>query len=43
MAVRNRKGLLQSHWIDVYVTDRQTGLDFGIQKAPAFLIRRKRT
>lgn len=43
MAVRNRKGLAQRHWIDIYITDRQAGLDFGIQKAPAFLIRRRQS
>ncbi|MBI5240174.1 MAG: hypothetical protein HY926_06855 [Elusimicrobia bacterium] len=43
MALRNRKGLLQSRWVDIYITNRQAGLDFGIQKAPAFLIRRVRS
>jgi hypothetical protein len=39
MALRNSKGFRQRHWIDVYHTDRQASLDFGIQRAPAYLLR----
>lgn len=39
MALRNPRGLRQTHWIDVYYTDRQKALDFGIQHAQAFLLR----
>lgn len=41
MALRNRKGLKQTRWIDIYITNRQRGLDFGIQHATAYLIRGK--
>ncbi len=38
MALRNRKGLPQTHWVDVYYTDREKALDFGIQHAEAYLL-----
>jgi 3D (Asp-Asp-Asp) domain-containing protein len=41
MAKFNRKGLRQLHWIDIYITDRQEGLDFGIQHAQAYLLKAK--
>lgn len=40
MALRNSKGFAQKRWVDIYYTDRQTALDFGIKKAPAYLLRR---
>lgn len=39
MAVFNRKGLRQTRWIDVYKTDRQKALDFGIRRSTAYLLR----
>jgi 3D (Asp-Asp-Asp) domain-containing protein len=39
MALTNRKGLPQTRWVDIYITDRQEGLDFGIQRATAYLLR----
>lgn len=41
MAFRNRKGLRQTHWVDIYVTDRREALDFGIRRATAYLVRRR--
>ena len=41
MALTNRKGLAQTHWIDIYITDPKTGLEFGIQHGTAYLIRPK--
>lgn len=42
MALANRKGLAQTHWIDIYITDPKTGLEFGIQHGMAYLIRPRR-
>lgn len=42
MAIKNRKGLRQRRWVDIYITDRRKGLDFGIQRSTAYLIRRVR-
>ena len=42
MALRNRKGFKQTRWIDIYITDRQAGLDFGIRRATAYLQRSRR-
>lgn len=39
MARANRKGFPQRRWIDVYVTDQKAALDFGIQRATAYVIR----
>lgn len=41
MALTNSKGFPQRRWVDIYYTDRQTALDFGIQRAPAYLLRKK--
>lgn len=38
MALRNAKGLAQTRWIDIYVTDPIGGLAFGIRRAPAYLL-----
>ncbi len=42
MALRNRKGLAQKRWVDVYYTDRQTAYDYGIHHATAYLLRPSR-
>jgi hypothetical protein len=42
MALTNRKGLAQTHWIDIYITDRRAGLEFGIQHGMAYVIRARR-
>ena len=39
MALRNPKGLRQLRWMDIYITDRQKGLDFGIRRSNAYLLR----
>jgi 3D (Asp-Asp-Asp) domain-containing protein len=39
MADANRKGFKQRRWFDIYHTDRQKALDFGIQKRTAYLLR----
>lgn len=39
MALRNPKGLRQLRWVDIYITDRQKGLDFGIRRSTAYLLR----
>lgn len=38
MALRNPKGLPQTHWVDIYFTDRRKAYDFGIQHAQAYLL-----
>lgn len=40
MAVANRKGKRQLHWIDLYSTSVEHSLDFGIQHRKAWLVRR---
>lgn len=42
MALANRKGLAQTRWIDIYITDPKTGLEFGIQHGMAYVIRARR-
>ncbi len=39
MADANRKGFPQRRWIDIYVTNPVAGLDFGIRRSTAYLIR----
>jgi 3D (Asp-Asp-Asp) domain-containing protein len=39
MALKNRKGFPQRRWVDIYHTDRQKALDFGIQRATAYLLK----
>lgn len=39
MALANRNGFPQRRWVDIYFTDRQKALDFGIQRATAYLLR----
>ena len=39
MAISNSKGLLQTHWFDIYKTDKSLALDFGIQHSRAYLIK----
>ncbi|MCX5790349.1 MAG: hypothetical protein NTX64_17855 [Elusimicrobia bacterium] len=39
MAPANRRGLAQTRWVDIYVTSRSRGLDFGIRKSSAYIIR----
>lgn len=41
MADHNRKGFKQRRWLDVYYTDRQQALDFGIQRATAYVLKRR--
>lgn len=38
MAPANRKGFPQRRWLDIYHTDRQKALDFGIQRGQAYLL-----
>lgn len=38
MAAANRKGFPQRRWLDIYHTDRQKALDFGIRRADAYLL-----
>lgn len=40
MADANRKGFKQRRWFDIYHTNRQKALDFGIQKRTAYLLKR---
>ena len=42
MALKNRKGLPQTRWIDIYVTDPVKGLNFGIRHAKAYHLSRRR-
>lgn len=42
MATSNRKGLRQTKWIDVYGSDVESALDFGIQHSNAYLIKSSR-
>lgn len=42
MADANRKGFPQRRWLDVYYTDRQAALDFGIKRTTAYLLRPRR-
>jgi hypothetical protein len=39
MALANRKGFKQRRWVDIYSTDRKAALDFGIQRATAYIVR----
>ena len=39
MALRNRKGLRQRRWVDVYYTNRRAAYDYGIHHATAYLLR----
>jgi 3D (Asp-Asp-Asp) domain-containing protein len=41
MADHNRKGFKQRRWLDVYYTDRQDALDFGIKRATAYVLKRR--
>lgn len=42
MANRNSKGFRQRRWLDIYIgSDQEAGLDFGIQKSEAYIIRGK--
>jgi 3D (Asp-Asp-Asp) domain-containing protein len=40
MAVANRNGKVQLHWVDLYLTSVERGLEFGIQRRHAWLQRR---
>lgn len=40
MALKNSKGFPQRRWVDIYYTDQQKALDFGIQRATAYLVRK---
>ena len=41
MADANRNGFAQRRWVDVYYTNRQKALDFGIQRATAYVLKRR--
>lgn len=41
MADHNRKGFKQRRWLDVYYTDREQALDFGIRRATAYVLKRR--
>jgi 3D (Asp-Asp-Asp) domain-containing protein len=38
MATHNRKGLAQTRWVDIYMNNVRTALDFGIQRRQAWLL-----
>lgn len=42
MALANSKGFPQTRWVDIYIKDPARGLQFGIRKSSAYLIRPKR-
>ena len=42
MAPANRRGLAQKRWVDIYVKDPHRGLDFGIRRSSAYLVRPER-
>lgn len=41
MALRNPRGFPQTRWVDIYVTDPARGLEFGIKRSSAYLIKPK--
>lgn len=42
MALANSKGFPQTRWIDIYIKDPARGLEFGIQKSSAYLLKPRR-
>ena len=42
MALRNRKGFPQQRWADIYHKDPKAALAFGIKRAPAYLLVKRR-